>query len=95
MDSVDIAIIGAGPCGIAVGAAARKEKLSAILFDKGCVAASLVNYPYYMRYFSTSDRLEVGGVPWAIPEKNPSRQEALTYYHRVAGHFNLDIRQYE
>lgn len=95
MDLLDIAIVGAGPCGIAVGAAARERELKAVLFDKGCVAASLLNYPYYMRFFSTSDRLEVGGVPFAIPEKNPSRQEALVYYRRVAQHFHLDIRQYE
>ncbi len=54
-----------------------------------------MNYPYYMRFFSTSDRLEIAGIPWAIPEKNPSRQEALVYYRRVAEHFDLDIRQYE
>ena len=95
MDQIDIAIVGAGPCGIAAGVAARKENLSVVLFDKGCVAASILNYPYYMRFFSTADRLEVGGIPFAIPEKNPSRQEALVYYRRVAEHFHLDIRQYE
>jgi len=95
MDPIDIAVVGAGPCGIAVGAAAHERELKAVLFDKGCVAASLVNYPHYMRFFSTSDRLEVGGVPFAIPEKNPSRLEALVYYRRVAQHFRLDIRQYQ
>jgi thioredoxin reductase (NADPH) len=54
-----------------------------------------VGYPYYMRFFSTADRLEVGGVPWAIPEKNPSRREALVYYRSVVEHFELDVRQYE
>ncbi len=95
MNPIDIAIVGAGPCGIAAGVAAQRENLNAILFDKGCVAASLLNYPYYMRFFSTTDRLEVGGVPFAIPEKNPSRQEALVYYRRVAEHFHLNLRQYE
>jgi thioredoxin reductase (NADPH) len=95
MDPIDIAVVGAGPCGIAVGAAARKKNLRAVLLDKGCVAASLVNYPYYMRFFSTSDRLEIAGVPWSIPEKNPSRQEALVYYRGVAEYFGLDVRQYE
>ena len=55
----------------------------------------MVNYPYYMRFFSTSDRLEIAGIPWAIPEKNPSRQEALVYYRSVAEHFDLNVRQYE
>jgi thioredoxin reductase (NADPH) len=92
---MDIAVIGAGPCGIAVGAAACEHNLEAVLFDKGCVAASIVNYPYYMRFFSTADRLEIAGIPWAIPQKNPSREEALVYYRRVAQHFGLDVRQYE
>ncbi|MGD2120238.1 MAG: YpdA family putative bacillithiol disulfide reductase [Gemmatimonadota bacterium] len=95
MDAIDIAVVGAGPCGIAAGAAAVKKGFTTILFDKGCVGASLVDYPYYMRFFSTSDRLEIAGIPWAIPEKNPSRQEALVYYRRVAEHFGLDVHQYE
>jgi len=92
---MDIAIIGAGPCGIAVGAAAAEAGAEAVLFDKGCVTNSIVGYPYYMRFFSTADRLEVGGVPFAIPEKNPSRQEALVYYRRVVEHFGMKVRQYE
>lgn len=95
MKILDIAVVGAGPCGIAVGAAARHGHLSAALFDKGCVADSILNYPYYMRFFSTADRLEVGDVPFTVPEKNPSRQEALVYYRRVVEHFGLDVRQYE
>lgn len=95
MDQMDLAVVGAGPCGIAVGAAAREAGLSAVLFDEGCVANSIVNYPFYMRFFSTADRLEVGGVPFAIPEKNPSRREALVYYRRVVQHFALDVRQFE
>ena len=95
MDAFDIAVIGAGPCGIAAGAAGQQAGLSTVLFDKGCVAASIAGYPYYMRFFSTADRLEIAGIPWAIPDKNPSRQEALVYYQRVAEHFELEIRQYE
>ena len=95
MEQIDIAIIGAGPCGIAVGAAAAEAGAGAVLFEKGCVTDSIVNYPYYMRFFSTADRLEVGNVPFTIPEKNPSRQEALVYYRRVVQHFGMQVRQYE
>ncbi len=92
---MDIAIVGAGPCGIAVGAAARKAGLEAKLFDKGCITSSLVDYPYYMSFFSTADRLEVGGIPFTIPGKQPTRQEALVYYRRVVEHFEMDVHQYE
>ena len=95
MNQIDVAIVGAGPCGIAVGAAAHDAGLSAVLLDKGCIAHSIVGYPYYMRFFSTADRLEIAGVPFAIPEKNPSRREALVYYRSVVEHFELDVRQYE
>jgi thioredoxin reductase (NADPH) len=95
MTQMDIAVIGAGPCGIAVGAAAAEAGVSCTLFDKGCITNSIVDYPYYMRFFSTADRLEVGGVPWAITDKNPSRQEALVYYRRVVDHHGLTVRQYE
>jgi thioredoxin reductase (NADPH) len=94
MERFDIAVIGAGPCGIAVGAAAMESGTSAVLFDKGCITNSIVDYPFYMRFFSTADRLEVGGIPFAIPEKNPSRRQALVYYRRVVEHFGMDVRQY-
>lgn len=92
--SYDIAVVGAGPCGIAVGAAARRQGLRAVLLDRGCVTSSLVDYPYYMRFFSTAKKLEIGGVPFTIPEPNPSRREALAYYRRVVDHYDLDVRQY-
>jgi thioredoxin reductase (NADPH) len=95
METLDIAIIGAGPCGIAVGAAAREAGARATLFDRGCITNSIVRYPYYMRFFSTSDRLQIAGIPWAIPEKNPSRREALVYYRGVVEHFDLNVRQYQ
>ena len=92
---LDLAVVGAGPCGIAGGAAARKRGRDAILFDRGCVTSSLVGYPYYMRFFSTSDRLEIGGVPFSTPNPNPSRREALVYYRGVVRHFGIDVHQYE
>ena len=91
----ELIVVGAGPCGIAVGAAAKRAGLSCVLFDKGCVTSSLVGYPYYMTFFSTAVLLEVGGVPFTIPESKPTRREALAYYRRVVEHWQLDVRQYE
>jgi len=94
-ESFDILVVGAGPCGIAVGAAAKKAGVSCALFDKGCVTSSLVNYPYYMTFFSTAVMLEVGDVPFTIPDAKPTRREALAYYRKVVEHWALDVRQYE
>ena len=94
-DPLDLAIVGAGPCGIAVGVAAKEAGLDATLFDKGCVTNSLIGYPYYMTFFSTAEKLEVGGVPFTIPDPKPNRREALAYYRQVVRRFALDIRQYQ
>ena len=91
----ELLVIGAGPCGIAVGAAARQAGLSCALFDKGCITSSLMDYPSYMTFFSTTRMLEVGGVPFTIPTDKPTRREALAYYRFVAKHWALDVRQYE
>jgi thioredoxin reductase (NADPH) len=94
-DRFEIVVVGAGPCGIAVGAAARKAGISCVLFDKGCITSSIVGYPYYMTFFSTAVMLEVGGIPFTIPESRPTRRDALAYYRRVIEHFDIDVRQYE
>ena len=94
-DHLELIVVGAGPCGIAVGAAAKRAGKSCVLFDKGCVTNSLIGYPYYMTFFSTAVLLEVGGVPFTIPEPKPTRREALAYYRRVVEHWQLDVRQYE
>lgn len=94
-EKFEILVVGAGPCGIAAGAAAKKAGVSCGLFDKGCVTSSLVNYPYYMTFFSTAVMLEVGGVPFTIPDAKPSRREALAYYRKVVEYWDLDVRQYE
>src|SRR6058998_3954431 len=90
---LDLAVIGAGPCGLAVGVAAKRARLTCSLFDKGPVASSLMRYPLYMTFFSTPDKLEIG-VPFVTAGDKPTRREALAYYRRVAEHFELDVRQY-
>ena len=92
---LDLAIVGAGPCGLAVAVAAREEGLRYAVFDRGCITESLTHYPYYMTFFSTAERLEIGGVPFTIPEAKPTRQQALAYYRRVVAHHGLKVRQYE
>jgi len=91
---IDLAIVGAGPCGIAAGIAAARAGLSCTLFDQRYVASSIGRYPTFMTFFSTAERLEIGEVPFTIAGDKPTRREALRYYQRLADHFQLDVRQY-
>lgn len=94
-DARELIVIGAGPCGIGVGAAARMHDVDCLLIDKGCVASSIARYPTFMTFFSTADRLEIGGVPFLPAGEKPTRREALRYYQRLVTHFDIDVRQYE
>jgi thioredoxin reductase (NADPH) len=92
---IELAVIGGGPCGLGVGAAARKHDVACTIFEKSCVVSSIAGYPTFMTFFSTADRLEVGGMPFVIVGDKPTRREALRYYQRLVREFELHVRQYE
>ena len=73
----DVVIIGAGPIGLACGIAAQEKQLDYLILDKGTLVNSLYHYPLNMTFFSTSDRLEIGGVPFISQNPKPTRSEAL------------------
>ena len=91
----DVIIIGAGPIGIACGIEAKKRNLTYHLFDKGTLVNSLYNYPLNMTFFSTSDKLEIGNIPFISHNPKPTRSEALEYYRRVTAHWKLNLNLYE
>lgn len=95
MEKYDILIIGAGPIGLSCGLAAQKEGLSYLILEKGCLTNSLYNYPLYMTFFSTSEKLEIGGVPFVSISAKPIRPEALEYYRRVAVSNKLNVHLFE
>ncbi len=88
-------IVGAGPIGLACGIEAEKAGFSYVIIDKGCLVNSLYNYPYNMTFFSTSERLEIGEVPFISHGSKPTRSEALEYYRRVASSWKLKTKLYE
>jgi thioredoxin reductase (NADPH) len=92
---LDIFIVGAGPIGMACGLEAQKAGFSYLIVDKGCLVNSLFNYPLNMTFFSTSDRLEIGDIPFTCIHAKPNRPEALEYYRRVADSATLHIRLFE
>jgi thioredoxin reductase (NADPH) len=90
-----IVIIGGGPIGLACALEAQKTGLEYIILEKGCLVNSLYNYPANMTFFSTSERLEIGGVPFVSNNAKPTRPEALEYYRRVTTSHHLNIHLFE
>jgi thioredoxin reductase (NADPH) len=92
---LDVFIIGGGPIGLACGIEAKKAGLNYLIVEKGTLVNSLYNYPLNMTFFSTSERLEIGGVPFVSIAVKPTRPEALEYYRRVKVAYDLNIRLFE
>lgn len=94
-EEFDVAIVGAGPTGLACGIEVQRRGLRPVLFDKGCVVNSIYRYPINLVFFTTPELLEIGDIPMTSLNEKPGRTEALKYYRRVADHYGLDIHQYE
>lgn len=92
---LDVIIIGAGPIGLACGIEAEKNNFKYLIIEKGCLVNSIYNYPTNMVFFSTSERLEIGGVPFISHGPKPTRTEALEYFRRVKTSWNLKVNTYE
>ena len=88
----DIAVIGAGPTGLACGLRAQKYELSHIIFDKGTVVNTVVGYPTSMTFFSTPERLSLENLPFTTPGFRPTRAEAIAYYRGVAESADLNLQ---
>jgi thioredoxin reductase (NADPH) len=90
-----VIIIGGGPIGIACALEAKTRGLDYLVLEKGTLVNSLYNYPVNMTFFSTSERLEIGGVPFVSNNPKPTRSEALEYYRRVTADNKIHIHLFE
>lgn len=90
-----VIIIGAGPIGLATGIQLKRKGIPFRIIERGCLVNSLYHYPTNMTFFSTSDRLEIGDIPFISHGSKPTRSEALEYYRRAAEHYELPINLYE
>src|SRR4051812_27230497 len=91
----DLVIVGAGPCGLAAAGSAQRAGLRAQVIESGVVVSTIAAYPTYVRFFSTAEKLSIGGLPFVIATEKPSRRDALAYYRAVVTHFGIPVRQRE
>ena len=92
---VGAVVIGAGPCGLAASVALQHAGVSNVIIERDCLVSGIASYPTEMTFFSTAERISIGGVPFSIATAKPSRRDALAYYRTVARHHGVKVRQYE
>jgi thioredoxin reductase (NADPH) len=95
MTEYDLIIVGGGPIGLACAIDAQKKNLHYLIIEKGAIVNSIFNYPLYMTFFSTAERLEIGNIPFNCLAPKPGRQEALEYYRNIHRYFNFNINLFE
>jgi thioredoxin reductase (NADPH) len=95
MEYVDVVVVGAGPCGLAAAISAMRAGLSVAVIERGPVCQTIVEYPLYATFFSTAEKLSIGGLPFLLADTKPTRRDALAYYRGVVRHFGIPVRQYE
>jgi thioredoxin reductase (NADPH) len=94
-DVLDLLVVGAGPTGIAIGAEACRNGLSVLVVDRGPLTAAIQEYPVFMEFFTTRDRLEIADVPFTIAEDKPTRRQALCYYRAVVDRYRVPLALFE
>ncbi|MCL6585918.1 MAG: YpdA family putative bacillithiol disulfide reductase [Anoxybacillus sp.] len=95
MKEEQIIIVGGGPCGLAAAIALQHAGYSPLVIEKGNIVHSLYRYPTHQTFFSTSDRLEIGGVPFISERRKPKRNEALVYYREVVTRKQIRVQTFE
>lgn len=94
MSLYDVAIVGAGPVGLAAAIACKRAGLSYVVLEKGCVVNAIFEYPTYMTFFTTAPELEIGNHPMVTGHDKPDRRDALMYYRLVTQREGLNVQQY-
>jgi thioredoxin reductase (NADPH) len=91
----DLLIVGGGPCGLAAAISAQRAGLKPLVLEAEVICSTIAHYPTYVRFFSTAEKLSLGGVPFVVATEKPTRRDGLAYYRTVVRHFRIPVRQYE
>jgi len=94
-NDADLVIVGGGPCGLAAAVSAQRAGLRPLVIESSVVVSTIAAYPTYVRFFSTAEKLTIGGLPFVIATEKPTRRDALAYYRSVVNYFGIPLRQRE
>ncbi|MFL5509209.1 MAG: YpdA family putative bacillithiol disulfide reductase [Gemmatimonadaceae bacterium] len=94
-NDADLVIVGGGPCGLAAAVSAQRAGLRPLVIESNVAVSAIEAYPTYVRFFSTAEKLTIGGLPFVIATEKPARRDALAYYRSVVTYFQIPLRQRE
>jgi thioredoxin reductase (NADPH) len=94
--TVDVILVGAGPIGLELAIGLKQAGVDYLHLEAGQVGHTISWYPRQARFFSSPERIAIGGVPLlTVDQSKASREEYLTYLLSVVQQFQLPIQSYE
>jgi len=90
-----VLIVGAGPCGISAAIECKKRGLDPLIIEKGAIVNTIYTYPLSMTFFSSADKIEIGGMPFTTVNERPKREEAIVYYRTVVQKYGIRVQTHE
>ncbi len=88
-DVVDVAIVGAGPAGLAAALACRERGLSHVVLDQDGVGGSVRQYPRRKLVMTAPVQLPLG---LAMDFREVSKEQLVDFWDRAVRHGELDVR---
>lgn len=95
MEYTDVIIIGGGPCGLSAAIEIQRMGLHPVILEKGNIVNAIYHYPTHQTFFSSSEKLAIGDMPFITEDRKPKRNQALVYYREVVKRHALDVRAFE
>ncbi|PAV29518.1 hypothetical protein CIL05_11680 [Virgibacillus profundi] len=95
MQNEKVIIIGGGPCGMSCAIELQKHGMNPLIIEKENIVNTIYNFPTHQMFFSSSEKLEIGDVPFITENQKPVRNQALAYYRAVAERKNLRVNTFE
>ncbi|MFZ3588622.1 YpdA family putative bacillithiol disulfide reductase [Bacillus sp. DJP31] len=95
MHKEDVIIVGGGPCGLATAISLKEVGFNPLIIEKGNIVNAIYHYPTHQTFFSTSEKLSIGEIPFITESRKPVRSQALAYYREVVKRKDLRIHAFE
>ncbi|WP_099362693.1 YpdA family putative bacillithiol disulfide reductase [Fredinandcohnia onubensis] len=95
MQFEEVVIVGGGPCGLAAAIALQNIGIDPLVIEKGNIVNAIYHYPTHQTFFSSSEKLEIGDVPFIIEGRKPKRNQALAYYREVTKRKKIRVNAFE
>jgi thioredoxin reductase (NADPH) len=95
-ETTDVGLVGAGPVGLELAVALKREGIDYLHFEAGQVGQTISWWAPATRWFSSNERISIAGIPLVTDDQaKATREQYLAYLRQIVGAFDLRIRTFE